>query len=373
MMAQSPPGPYEREPRSRGPRAGFIAFLHENLGPLAKVIGLFEQFPQTGPSLEDRLLRRPILFFKRASSESRSSILSRSTSAQSSCPGRSLRALRRASRRGDDFVPERPPSVSQPSKAVQGRLQPISGRSLVLEEERLEPAAHLGRFPSGGCARPFLAQVGFFSRCGIRCVDLVKLESMPLFLVNEFGEPDGCPRAFLLRFEPANPGGRVAVAQGKGAGEAIDQLKLGAGIEESAVLPLPVDREALLPDLTEIGQPDAPALDPRLALPAARHLPAQVQAHVNGWTAMLRRRGDGAGETIDCEEALDHETIGSLSDPIGVRSLPREEADRVDQDRLPRPGLAGHGIQPRAEGELRLSHDYERFEPERKEQLIPPT
>jgi hypothetical protein len=73
-------------------------------------------------------------------------------------------------------------------------------------------------------------------------------------------------------------------------------------------------------------------------------------------------------------ELLDHGAVGAGPHESAVPALARGEPQRIDDDRLPRPGLAGEHVQARPERDGQRLDDGEVTDPELSEHLrTPPT
>lgn len=87
------------------------------------------------------------------------------------------------------------------------------------------------------------------------------------------------------------------------------------------------------------------------------------------WDRQTGRRepGEHRVRLRELEEGLDKRLLGSLPQNVGADPSAEHEVERVHEQGLAGPGLAGEHVQPRAEPDLDLVHHRETRDPQRRQ------
>ena len=128
---------------------------------------------------------------------------------------------------------------------------------------------------------------------------------------------------------PALDGPRHRKAQLRVTAERVEQLALPALVEEARLLVLAVDLDERADGSASRAAVTAPVVEPRRRAPAG---------------ADFARRDQRLRHSV--EQRLDPRRLGPMPDERRVGARPERQSERIDQQALPGPGLAGQDIQP---------------------------
>ncbi len=132
--------------------------------------------------------------------------------------------------------------------------------------------------------------------------------------------------------------------------ERVEEGPLGLGAEQRLGLVLAVEVHEEGAELGEHAGGGGASVDPGPRAAFGRHLaPDDEAALVEVEPQGLDRRALAGGKIL--EHALDQRPRPARADLPAVGAAAEEEAERVHQHRLPRPGLAGQHVEPGPEGE----------------------
>ncbi len=157
------------------------------------------------------------------------------------------------------------------------------------------------------------------------------------------------------------------------AAEAVQQLEVAVGGEQAVLLVLAVQLQQPLAELAQRRDGAGRAVDEHARRSADRHLAAQhQQAVLVGVDAALlqqRTQRPGVGRL---EHRLDARAARPASDLRRVGAVAGDQSQRVDQDRLARPGLAGQQVQARTELHGQVLDDRQLTDAQRSQHRVHP-
>ena len=253
----------------------------------------------------------------------------------------------RLGRRGEHRIepPEILHELERTGQLLAGRL----GR-VVEQRRRLgEP----GREPLGVLQAPELAaQLVFLPHAQARGVELAHLEPHQVLALRAVPGGGPCPLGFLarramLRVQRGDPRGGLL-----GVGEAVEQLQLADRLQQPLVLVLAVDLDQRVAEPFEEADGHRRVVHERAVAAGAGQLaPDDDLAVVVGDEPGVVENGARAVGASEREERLDRRRLGVGADHVGLRATAAHEHDRVDQDRLAGPGLAGEDVEAGGEGD----------------------
>ncbi len=122
--------------------------------------------------------------------------------------------------------------------------------------------------------------------------------------------------------------------------EVIHELPLDVPVGETVLLVLAVNREQVRGRPLQRGGGHGDIVDPTPAAAGGAHFSTQNQNVVGLDTELVEQPRQGGAGLVG-KHPLHHETIVSGTHHVGLRALPTEQFERLDQQRLPGPGLAG--------------------------------
>ena len=139
-----------------------------------------------------------------------------------------------------------------------------------------------------------------------------------------------------------------------GAREAIEDLELRRGQHQPAVLVLPVEGEQPGAERPQVARRCGTPLHEGARPPRGRDPAPEDDLVGVGGKALAQLGQLGIGEQLlgKREDSLHVGLIGSGADDLRARLSAHQQVERVGEDRLPRPGLAGDRVQPAREAEL---------------------
>ena len=207
-----------------------------------------------------------------------------------------------------------------------------------------QPLGVLQQGPADGEAR-FL--VGF----GGQCVELGEMVAQQLFLLAARGEePCRCGLA-RQRLPPVVPGSRQAGRPDRVVGKGVEDRAMVGRLEQPALLELALDLDQAVAELAQ--QPDTRRLvvDKGAAAPIGREQPPQNDS-LAGILAPGRAQ-DRVGRVVapDCELGRHRRLLGAGPHQPCLRPPAERQAERIQEDRLAGPGLAGQHAQAPAKDE----------------------
>ena len=133
------------------------------------------------------------------------------------------------------------------------------------------------------------------------------------------------------------------------AAEAVEDVELGRGERELAVLVLAVERQQRAADVAQIGRRGAPAAQVRPRAPLGGHPPREHHLVGVGRQTVFQDRAQIGRQR---EHALDVRLLRPRPDDPRPRLAAQQQVERVREHRLARARLAGQRVQPRAEPQL---------------------
>ena len=165
----------------------------------------------------------------------------------------------------------------------------------------------------------------------------------------------------------------VAELEQLGAGEAVEDLELGRGEHQLAVLVLAVEGEQPRAERPQLrGRGRAPADEgagpPRGADPPAEH---DLVGVVGKPLGDRRQLGVVEGSGREREDALDPGLLGARADDLGTRAAAHQQVERVGEHGLSRPGLAGDRVQARLEAQLGALDQQQVLDPQLVQHAVP--
>ena len=132
-----------------------------------------------------------------------------------------------------------------------------------------------------------------------------------------------------------------------GAGERVEDVALGVGPEQGLGLVLAVQVDECGAELGQRGQGGGAPVDPGARPPLRAHLAADDHPLLLG---IEPQSVEPAAECrVGIEGPLHHAACRAGADERAVRALAQQEGERIDEHRLPRPGLPGEDVQPLSE------------------------
>ncbi len=136
---------------------------------------------------------------------------------------------------------------------------------------------------------------------------------------------------------------------------AIEQVELILLLQEGEVLVLPVDVDEIGANLAQDGQCDVAAVDERCAAARPRELPRDDELFVRVVDGLLRQELVQAERLVlEREYRLNAQPVAARAHHVGRHARAEHGAERVDEDRLARAGLAGQDIEARLELHLHV-------------------
>ena len=145
-----------------------------------------------------------------------------------------------------------------------------------------------------------------------------------------------------------------------GAGIAIEQGAVAARIDEAAIVMLAVDLDERPADLAQQRDPDRLVVDERLAAAVSPDLPPRDErlARLDLHARVVERTGDHGGQPGELERRGHARALLARAHEAAVGAVAEDEAQRVEQDRLARPGLTRKHAEALREIEIeRLDQD----------------
>ena len=146
-------------------------------------------------------------------------------------------------------------------------------------------------------------------------------------------------------------GGRAgAAARGLlGPAEAVEDLQLGGGEGQLAMLVLAVEGEQALPQAPQVGDGGGAAVDVRAGAPVGAHAPREHDLLGVGGEQLAALAVQLRGQR---EAALDIGLGGPGAHDPGARAPAEQQVEGVREHGLAGAGLAGEDVQPRRQLEL---------------------
>jgi len=200
----------------------------------------------------------------------------------------------------------------------------------------------------GEAARFLLQRVFLAGREGGR-LDLVRLEAEVV------GALEGVAAAALeLGHLPAQVGGGgvrgADVGHQRGvAGVRVEDGALLVAAQQRLVLVLAVQIHQQPPQLAQQGGGGGGAVHPGAAAPLGGHLALEHEHAVIDLDSPLVQQPGHLVAPVHLEHALDGRALLARAHHVARRALAQQQRQRADDDRLPRPRLAGQDVQSRAE------------------------
>ncbi len=157
-----------------------------------------------------------------------------------------------------------------------------------------------------------------------------------------------------------------------GAGEAVEDLELRRGQHQPAVLVLPVEGQQPGAERPQVARRRGAPLHEGAGPPRDTDAPSEDDlVGVRGKApAQLGQLGLGEQLPSKREDTLHVGLIGPGTDDLGARLAAHQQVERVGEDRLPRPGLAGDRVQPACEAELGTLDQQQVLDPQLVQHLV---
>ena len=226
----------------------------------------------------------------------------------------------------------------------------------------------LGEAGGAGEHLALLVEPRVLARAGVDLVELLELKGQvvgpasPLPLV--VGERPLLAHQRRQRLENL-PVPRAQAAGSRRSGEGVQQVEVGAGVEQGDVLVLAghvdhaphrafQDGHGAERAVDEDPAPPRPGHHPshqQLGHPVARTVPRRDPCRLEARERRVVRR--------ELEERLDRGLVGAFPEEVDAHAPPEHQVEGADEQRLARPGLAGEHVQARAETDLHLVHHRE--------------
>jgi hypothetical protein len=140
--------------------------------------------------------------------------------------------------------------------------------------------------------------------------------------------------------------------------EIIHQLPLNLPVGETVLFVLTVNREQMRGRPLQRGGSDRDVVDPTPAAPGSADLSTQDQGVV-GLDAELIEQPGQSGDGLVGKHSLHHQAIVSSPHHIGLRSLPTEQFERLDEQALAGTGFTGEHAEATRKIELHFVDDPE--------------
>src|SRR5438128_5890391 len=139
-----------------------------------------------------------------------------------------------------------------------------------------------------------------------------------------------------------------------GAAQAVEQLELGGGNRELAMLVLPVEANESGADLPHLAHGDRAPVQVRARAAIRAHPPGQHQL-LGAWREPLAdARLERRLTLLQSEDALHVRLLSARPHDARARATPQQQIERVSEHRLAGPGLAREHVQARRQAQLGL-------------------
>ncbi len=165
----------------------------------------------------------------------------------------------------------------------------------------------------------------------------------------------GAARPFLLalpRCAPIAPGRGQCGHVARVLGEGVEGHAVVGGIEQAALLELALDLDQAVAELAQQADACRLVVDKGPAAPVAAQQPAQHDRIAVAVEPGLAQDRICRVIAPDREFGGDRRLAGAVAHEPGFTAFPQRQPQRIEQDRLPRPGLAGQHAQPRSKRQI---------------------
>ena len=204
----------------------------------------------------------------------------------------------------------------------------------------------LQQAPAGG-------EAVLFAGLGRERVELGQMMAQQILFVAAGGGEARCLRLAQARGTPIVPG----LAHRRGCrhvpGESVEDRAMIGRVQEAALLELTLDLDQAVAELAQEADAGRLVIDKGAAAAVGAQQPAQHDRFAIIVEAGFAQHRIGRVIAPDREFGGDRRLARALAHQPGLAAPPHRQTERVEQDRLPRPGLAGQHAQPLAKGQIK--------------------
>ncbi len=168
----------------------------------------------------------------------------------------------------------------------------------------------------------------------------------------------------------AAPRGPHGIPQRPERAIGVEQVAVHARVQKAAVVLLSMQLHQRVGKAAQDVAGDAAVVDVGGLAAVGRDRAAEEQLLARGQAAVLQHRAGGMGGA-EVEGGRDLADIGAGADDVGAATPAEDEPERIEQDRLPRPGLSGQDVEAGAEVELQPVDDQDVADVEAAEHGLP--
>ena len=186
---------------------------------------------------------------------------------------------------------------------------------------------------------------------GCQRLELGEVVAQQILLLAARGEESCRFRLARPRLAPVLPGLRERRRARRMLGEGVEDHAMVGGIEEPALLELALDLDEAVAELAQQSHARRLVVDKGAAAPVGREQPAQDDRLAVAVTPGLAQDRMGGVVAPDRELGRHRRLLRAGPHQAGLCPPAERQAERVQQDRLAGPGLAGQHAEPRAKGE----------------------